>query len=106
MFIELSTIKFAPCFTLRNARDLEMLTSRPRRYCNIPENTDTSTPDMRAFRPTGNAQFFVGTEVQYLPLSFVRDTCGVKVDCKDDVHSKQRLGDIPKPLRWGASLQS
>ena len=47
----------------------------------------------------GICQFFLGTEVQYLPLSFVRDSCGVKVDCKDDVHSKQRLGDLPKPLR-------
>lgn len=46
-----------------------------------------------------NRQFFVGTEVEFLPLSFVRDTCGVTVDRKDDVHSKQRLGDLPKPLR-------
>eukprot|EP00752_Nemacystus_decipiens_P013794 g12246.t1 len=45
-------------------------------------------------------ELFVGTEVQYLPLSLVRDTCGVKVDCKADVHSKQRLGDLPKPLRY------
>ncbi len=45
-------------------------------------------------------QFFVGTEVEYLPLSLVRDTCAVKVDRRDDVHSKQRVGDLPKPLRY------
>eukprot|EP00903_Cladosiphon_okamuranus_P016056 g14823.t1 len=45
-------------------------------------------------------EFLVGTEVDYLPLSLVRDTCAVKVDRKDDVHSKQRLGDLPKPLRY------
>lgn len=49
-------------------------------------------------------QFLVGTEVEYLPLSLVRDTCAVKVDRRDDVHSKQRLGDLPKPLRWGGEI--
>lgn len=46
-------------------------------------------------------QFFVGTGVEYLPLSLVRATCIVKIDRKDDVHSKQRLKDLPKPLRCG-----
>lgn len=43
--------------------------------------------------------------MEYLPLSLVRDTCAVKVDRRDDVHAKQRLGDLPKPLRWGYLLQ-
>lgn len=45
-------------------------------------------------------QFFVGTEVEYLPLALVRDTCAVKISRREDVHSKQKLGDLPKPLRW------
>lgn len=53
------------------------------------------------FHVTLYRQLFVGAEVEYLPLSLVRDTCAVKVDRRDDVHSKQRLGDLPKPLRWG-----
>ncbi|CBJ33282.1 C2H2 zinc finger protein [Ectocarpus siliculosus] len=44
-------------------------------------------------------EFFVATEVEYLPLSLVRDTCTVTVDRKKDVHSKQRSGVLPKSMR-------
>lgn len=54
-----------------------------------------------ALRNVTARQFFIGTKVEYLPLSLVRDTCAVKVDRRDDVHSKQRVGNLPKPLRWG-----
>lgn len=43
--------------------------------------------------------------MEYFPLSFVRDTCGVKVDRRDNVRSKQRLGDLPKPQRCRESDQ-
>ncbi|CAM9950179.1 unnamed protein product [Scytosiphon promiscuus] len=45
-------------------------------------------------------EFLVGTEVEYLPLSLVWDTCTIKIDRRDDVHSKQRLGALPTPLRY------
>ncbi|CAM9499132.1 unnamed protein product, partial [Ectocarpus sp. 12 AP-2014] len=45
-------------------------------------------------------EFFVATEVEYFPLSFVRDTCTVTVDRKKDVYSKQRSGVLPKSMRY------
>lgn len=38
--------------------------------------------------------------MEYLPLALVRDTCAVKISSREDVHSKQKLGDLPKPFRW------
>ncbi|CAM9158958.1 unnamed protein product, partial [Discosporangium mesarthrocarpum] len=44
-------------------------------------------------------ELFLGTEVEYLPLSFVTDICYVKVGRREEVHAKQRVGDLPKPIR-------
>lgn len=69
------------------------------RQATLPER-HLKTRDFTA-SPGSVFQYFVGTAVEYLPLSLVRDTCAVKVDRRNDVHSKQRVGDLPKPLRWG-----
>lgn len=44
-------------------------------------------------------QFLVGTDVEYLPLSSARDVCVINVDRKENVHLKQRAGDLPKAIR-------
>lgn len=77
--------------------------SHPQEASSTNQSTKRVDPEHALCPTPSDRQFFLGTEVQYLPMSFVRDTCGVKVDRKDDVHAKQRLGDLPKPLRWGES---
>lgn len=56
------------------------------------------TPSM-VWRSPGQ-KHFVGTAVEYFPLSFVRDTAiSPTISRKDDIHTKQRQGSLPKPIR-------